>query len=141
MTWVSLGNLLISLFFTLFDRTLFDMEVEALFSSLRHCLAALALPKIEYKGRHLEVELEVEGRVSGDKWVKAGSLGNKGRPSCECLWMWFSQAEVLNHCILGLSLPLQYKQAKATLRWSQRIWVQAAAFCKNIWVQSVNWHL
>ena len=31
------------------------------------------------------MEPEVEGRVSGDKWVKAGSLGNKGSPSCECL--------------------------------------------------------
>ena len=42
-------------------------------SSLRHCLAALALSKITFKGRDLEVEPEVEGRVSGDKWVKAGS--------------------------------------------------------------------
>ena len=62
-------------------------DVEALFSSLRHCLAALALSKITFKGRDLEVEPEVEGRVSGDKWVKAGSSGNKGRPSCECLQM------------------------------------------------------
>ena len=77
-----------SLFLDLFDRTLFTQcfnDPEALFSSLRHCLAVLALSKITSKGRDSEVEPEVEGRVSGDNWVKAGSLGNKGRPSCECL--------------------------------------------------------
>ena len=91
--------------------------MEALLSSSRHCLVTLALSKITCKGRDSEVEAKVEGRVSGDNWVKAGSSGNKGRPSCECLWMCFSQAEVLNHHILGLSLPLQYKQAKATFKW------------------------
>ena len=45
-------------------------------------MAALALSKID-----LEVEPKVEGRVSGDKWVRTGSSGNKGRPSCECLQM------------------------------------------------------
>ena len=80
--------------------------MEALLSSLRHCLAALALSKITSKGRDLEVEPEVEGRVSGDIWVNAGSSGNKGRPSCKCLWIYFSQAEALNHYILGLSLLL-----------------------------------
>ena len=47
-------------------------------SSSRHCLAALALSKITFKGRDSEMEPEVEGRVSGDKWVKAGSLGKEG---------------------------------------------------------------
>ena len=68
-----------------------------LISSSRHCLAALALSRITFNGRDLEVEPEVECRASGDKWVKAGSLGNIGRPSCECLQTWFSQAEALNH--------------------------------------------
>ena len=92
--------------------------MEVLLSSSRHCFAAFALSKITSKGRDLGVEPEVEGRASGENWVKAGSLGNKGRPSCECLQMCFSQAEALNHCILGLSLLLQYKQAKATFKWS-----------------------
>ena len=61
-------------------------DVEALLSSSRHCLATLALSKITSKGRDLEVEPEVGGRGFGDNWVKAGLLGNKGRPSCECLW-------------------------------------------------------
>ena len=60
-------------------------DVEALFSSSRHSLAALALCKITFKGRDSEVKPEVEGTVSRDKQVKAGSLGNKGSPSCECL--------------------------------------------------------
>ena len=59
--------------------------MEALFSSSRHCLAVLVLSRITFKGRDSGVETEVEGRVSGDKWVKAGLLGNKGRLSCECL--------------------------------------------------------
>ena len=116
-------------------------DVELLLSSSRHCLAALSLSKITSKGWDSGVELEVEGRVSGDSWVKAGSSGNRGSPSCECLQTCLSQAEALNQCILGFSLPLQYKQAKATFKWSWQIWVQAAAFCRNIWVQSVNWHL
>ena len=41
-------------------------DVEILLSFSRHCLAALALSKITSKGRDSEVELEVEGRVSGD---------------------------------------------------------------------------
>ena len=121
MTQVSLGNLLISLFLALFDRTPVWLDIlrmwKPLLSSLRLCLAALALSKITFKGRDSEVELEVEGRVSGDNWVKAGSSGNKGRPSCKCLWTCFSQAEALINHILGLSLPLQYKQAKATFKW------------------------
>ena len=48
-------------------------DVEALLPSSRHCFAALALSKIASKGRDLGVELEVEGRVSGDNLVKAGS--------------------------------------------------------------------
>ena len=91
-------------------------DVEALLSSSRHCFAALALTKITSKERDSEVEPEVEGRVSGDSYVKVGLSGNKGSPSCECLQMCFSQAEALNHHILGFSLPLQYKQAKATFK-------------------------
>ena len=60
-------------------------DEEALLSSSSHCLATLALSKITSKERDSEVEPEVEGRVSGDNWVKAGSSGNKGRPSCKCL--------------------------------------------------------
>ena len=89
VTWISLGNLLISLFLALLigpSLTWHFKDVEVLFSSLRHCLATLALSKIISKERDLEVEPEVEGRVSGDNWVKAGLLGNKGRSSCECLW-------------------------------------------------------
>ena len=41
-------------------------DVEVLLSFSRHCLTALALSKITSKGRDLEEELEVEGRVSGD---------------------------------------------------------------------------
>ena len=41
-------------------------DVELLLSSSTHCLAALALSKITSKGRESGVELEVEGRVSGD---------------------------------------------------------------------------
>ena len=52
-------------------------DVEALLSSSRNCFAALVLSKITSRGRDLEVEPEVEGRVSGDNRVKAGSLGNK----------------------------------------------------------------
>ena len=49
-----------------------DMGV--LLSSSRHCLAALALSRITFNRRDSEVEPDVEGRVAGDKWVKAGSL-------------------------------------------------------------------
>ena len=110
-------------------------------SSVRHCLTTLALSRMTSKGRDPGVELEVEGRVSWDNWVKAGSSGYKGSPSWECFQTCFSQAEELNQHILGFSLPLQYKQARATFRWSRQTCVQAAAFCKNIWVQSVNWYL
>ena len=41
-------------------------DVEILLSFSRHCLATLALSKKTSKGRDLKVELEVEGRVSGD---------------------------------------------------------------------------
>ena len=88
VTTVSLGNLIVSLFLALLTEpclTWCFKDVEALLFSSRHCLAALALSKITSKRRDLEVEPEVEGRVSGDNWVKAGSLGNMGRPSCECL--------------------------------------------------------
>ena len=67
---MSLGNLLISLFFTLLIGPCLTQCFEdegALLSSSRHCLAALALSKITFKGRDLEVDPEVEGRVSGDK--------------------------------------------------------------------------
>ena len=96
-------------------------DVGVLISFSRLCLAALALSRIIFNGRDSEVEPGVEGRASGDKWVKAGSLGKIGRPSCECLQTWFTQAEALSHCILGFSLPLQYRQARATFRWSRRI--------------------
>ena len=69
---LSLGNLLISLFLLFLIGpclTWHFKDVEALLSSLRHCLAALALSRIKFKGRDLEVEPEVQGRVSGDKWV------------------------------------------------------------------------
>ena len=88
VTRVSLGNLLISLFLLFLIGpclTLHFEDVGALLSSSRHCLAALALSRMTFKGRDLEVEPEVEGRVSRDKWVKAESSGNRGRPSCECL--------------------------------------------------------
>ena len=116
-------------------------DKKLLLSSARLCLAALALSRITSKGRDPGVELEVEGSVLRDNWVKVGSSGNKGSPSWECLQTCFSQAEELNQCILGFSLPLQYRQAKATFRWSWQMCVQAAAFCKNICGQSVNWHL
>ena len=58
MTWVSLGNLLISLFL-LFLRgpclTRCFKDEEALLSSSRHCLAALALSKITSRERDSEV--------------------------------------------------------------------------------------
>ena len=70
VTWETFGDLLISLFLVLLDRTLFDSMFlgmfKALLSSSKHCFAALALAKITSKGRDLEVEPEVEGRVSGD---------------------------------------------------------------------------
>ena len=53
------------------------------------------------KGRDPGVELEVEGRVSRDNWVKAGSLGYKGSPSWECFLTCFSQAEELNQHFWG----------------------------------------
>ena len=88
-------------------------DVKALLSSSRHCFAALALAKITSNGRDSEVEPEVEGRVSGDSWVKVGSSGNKGSPSCECLQMCFSQAEAqtiafwvsLYHCNISKLRP------------------------------------
>ena len=116
-------------------------DKKLLLSSARLCLAALALSRITSKGRDPGVELEVEGRDSRDNCLKVGPSGNKGSPSWECLWTCFSQAEELNQHILGFSLLLQYRQAKATFRWSQWMCVQAAAFCKNICGQSVNWHL
>ena len=79
-------------------------------------LSALALSRITSKGRDPGVELEVEGRVSRDNWVKAGSSGYKGSPSWECFLTCFSQAEELNQHILGFFLPLQYRQAKATFK-------------------------
>ena len=39
-------------------------DEETLLSSSRHCFATLAFSKITSKGRDLEVEQEVEGRVS-----------------------------------------------------------------------------
>ena len=69
MSWESSRDLLISLFLALLMGpclTLHFKEVEALLSSSRHCFAALALSKIISKGRDSEVELEVEGWVSGD---------------------------------------------------------------------------
>ena len=71
--------------------TQYFKDVEALLSSSRHCFTALALSKITSKGSDLGVEPEVEGRVSGDNSVKAGSSGNRGSPSCECLQMCFSK--------------------------------------------------
>ena len=82
VTQVSLGNLLISLFLALFDRTCLTLhfkDVEALLSSSRHCLATSALSNITSQGRDSEVEPEVDGRVSGDNWVKAGSSENRAR--------------------------------------------------------------
>ena len=78
------------------------------------------------------MEPEVEGRVSGDNWVKAGSSGIKEGHLVNVYECVFSQADTLNHHILGLSLPLQYKQAKATFKWFWQTWVQAAAFWRNI---------
>ena len=70
VTWVSLRDLLIPLCFLLFLKgpclTQHFGDVEALLSSLRHCFTALALSKITSKGRDLEVELEMEGRVPED---------------------------------------------------------------------------
>ena len=76
VTLETLGDLLVSLFLACLGGDLGGLDVlkmrNSLLSSTRHCLAALALSRITSKGRDLGVELEVEGRVSGDSSVKAG---------------------------------------------------------------------